>query len=69
MFDMNKSLIIASVISVMVMVLVSCANEPQTTATTTRQITVSTEAPTRSMQPIGYRDNNMETGGPGVTGR
>jgi hypothetical protein len=66
---MMNPIIITSVLSVMAMMLISCASEPATTTTTTRQTTVSTQAPTGSMQPIGYRDNNMETGGPGLGGR
>jgi PBP1b-binding outer membrane lipoprotein LpoB len=63
---MKKSIIPISVLSAAAMMLVSCASEPQTTTTTTRQTTVTTEPPSRPMQAIGYRDNNMETGGPGL---
>jgi hypothetical protein len=45
--------------------LTSCASESQTTTTATRQTTAATQPPPRPMQPIGYRDSNMETGGPG----
>ena len=61
---MRKSIILVSMLSLVAMMLVSCASEPQTTTTTTRQTTTTTGlAPV----PVGYRDNNMETGGPGLT--
>ena len=69
---MKKSIIVVSVLSLVAMMLVSCVSEPQTTTTTTRHTTTTTPtAPDHGLpnQPIGYRDNNMETGGAGLTGR
>ena len=63
---MKKSIILIPVLFAMAMMLVCCTSEPQTATNTTRQTTVTTESQSRNMQPIGYRDNNMETGGPGL---
>ena len=61
-FAMKKSIVLVSVLSIVAMVLVSCASEPQTTAT--RQTTTTTTAHHQvPNQPPGYRDNNMQTGG------
>jgi hypothetical protein len=66
---MKKSIILVSMLSLAAILLPSCASEPKTTTTTTRQTTVTTQSQTSlPRQPIGYRDNNMETGGPGLTG-
>jgi hypothetical protein len=63
-FAMKKSIVLVSVLSIVAMVLVSCASEPQTTTTTTRQTTTTTTAHHQvPNQPLGYRDNNMQTGG------
>src|SRR5437762_11926173 len=45
-FAMKKSIVLVSVLSIVAMVLVSCASEPQTTTTTTatRQTTTTTTA-------------------------
>ena len=62
-FAMKKSIVLVSVLSIVAMVLVSCASEPQTTTTATRQTTTTTTAYHQpSNQPLGYRDNNMQTG-------
>ena len=44
-----KKVIFGSVLSVIALMLVSCASEPEATTTTTRQTTVTTAAP----QPVG----------------
>ena len=63
-FAMKKSIVLVSVLSIVAMVLVSCASEPQTTTTATRQTTTTTTAHHQvPNQPLGYRDNNMQTGG------
>jgi TRAP-type uncharacterized transport system fused permease subunit len=62
---MKESIILISLLSVVAVTLVSCASESKTTSTTTRQTTATMEQSPRPMQPIGYRDSNMETGGPG----
>jgi starvation-inducible outer membrane lipoprotein len=46
---MKKAIILGSVFSVLALMLVSCASEPEATTTTTRQTTVTTAAP----QPVG----------------
>jgi hypothetical protein len=46
---MKKVIILGSVFSVLALMLVSCASEPEATTTTTRQTTVTTAAP----QPVG----------------
>ena len=47
--------------------LVSCASEPTTTTTTRQTSTTTTNAAdNRFPQPIGYRDNNMETNYGGI---
>jgi len=62
-FAMKKSIVLVSVLSIVAMVVVSCASEPQTT-TTARQTTTTTTAHHQlPNQPLGYRDNNMQTGG------
>jgi hypothetical protein len=67
---MKKFIIVVSVLSLTAILLPSCASESKTTATTTRQTTPITQSQTNlPAQPIGYHDNNMETGGPGMTGR
>ena len=63
-FAMKKSIVLVSVLSIVAMVLVSCASEPQTTTTATRQTTTTTTAHHQvPNQPLGYRDNNMQAGG------
>jgi uncharacterized lipoprotein YajG len=62
---MKKSIILVPVLSAVAM-LACCTSEPQTATTTTRQTTLTTESQPGSMQPVGYRDNNMEAGGPGL---
>ena len=63
-FAMKKSIVLVSVLSIVAMVLVSCASEPQTTTTATRQTTTTTTAHHQvPNQSLGYRDNNMQTGG------
>jgi hypothetical protein len=48
---MKRLIILGTALSVSAMMLISCASESTTTtAATTRQ----------SMQPMGYRDNDME---------
>jgi len=42
---MKKELILSAVLSVVALMLVSCAGEPEATTTTTRQTTVTTAAP------------------------
>ena len=43
------------------MILVSCASESTTTtAPTTRQTNMATQSQPQPMQPMGYRDNDME---------
>jgi hypothetical protein len=65
-----KSIILAFSLSMLALMLASCSSQPETTSTTTRQTTATTNAAENRMsQPIGYRDNNMETGGPAMTGR
>jgi hypothetical protein len=49
---------------VVAITLISCASQSET-ASTARQTTVATtQQQQRPMQPIGYRDNNMEVGRP-----
>ena len=62
-FAMKKSIVLVSVLSIVAMVLVSCASEPQTTTTATRQTTTTTAHHQVPNQSLGYRDNNMQTGG------
>ena len=43
------------------MILVSCASESTTTtAATTRQTNMATQSQPQPMQPMSYRDNNVE---------
>jgi PBP1b-binding outer membrane lipoprotein LpoB len=66
---MKKSIILVSVLSLAAILLPSCANEPKATTATTRQTTATAQSQTSlPPQPIGYHDNNMETGGPALTG-
>jgi hypothetical protein len=60
-----KSAGLIPTVCVVAIMLVSCASESQTTAK--HQTTSTTQSQTNlPSQPIGYRDNNMETGGPGL---
>ena len=61
---MKNSIIFVSAFSVVSIMMVSCASEPQTTTTATHQTTVTTESSTRPMQPggIGYQDNRPGSG-------
>jgi hypothetical protein len=55
---MKNSIIFVSAFSVVSIMMVSCASEPQATTTATHQTTVTTESSTLPKQPggIGYRD-------------
>src|SRR6266513_773586 len=44
-YDMKKGMMLSAALSVVALMLVSCAGEPEATTTTTRQTTVSTAAP------------------------
>ena len=45
MYAMKKGMILSAALSVVALMLVSCAGEPEATTTTTRQTTVTTAAP------------------------
>ncbi len=47
---MKKAIILGSALSVFVLMLVSCASEPEATTTTTRQTTVTTPVPPPTSQ-------------------
>jgi hypothetical protein len=47
---MKKAIIFGSALSVVALMLVSCASEPEATTTTTRQTTVTTQAPPPTQQ-------------------
>jgi hypothetical protein len=58
---MKKLIILATALSVSAMILVSCASESTTTtAPTTRQTNMATQSQPQPMQPMSYRDNNVE---------
>ena len=58
---MKKLIIVATALSVSVTMLISCASESTTTtAATTRQSNMAMQSQSRPIQPMGYRDNNME---------
>jgi hypothetical protein len=44
-YAMKKGMILSAALSVVALMLVSCAGEPEATTTTTRQTTVTTAAP------------------------
>ena len=51
---MKKGMILSAALSVVALMLVSCAGEPEATTTTTRQTTVTTAAP----PPTGFADDD-----------
>jgi hypothetical protein len=62
---MKNSIIFVSAFSVVSIMMVSCASEPQTTTTATHHTTVTRESsPTLTQAPggNGYHDNNIGSG-------
>ena len=62
---MKNSIIFVSAFSVVSIMMVSCASEPQTTTTATHHTTVIRQSsPTLTQAPggKGYRDNNIGSG-------
>ena len=62
---MKNSIIFVSAFSVVSIMMVSCASEPQTTITATHQTTVTRESSPRLTQApggTGYKDNQIGSG-------